>query len=226
MRPVIAIPKLGPGLLRRVMGRQFVTALRQAGAEVRWIGPEELDDAAACDGLLLPGGDDILPSLYGQEKSPDCGQQNPLRDELDPALLTAFLPTGKPILGVCRGMQMINVFRGGTLHQDIKAIQKINHREHKLLKEGVHSVTVTGGTLLHSILGQEEISVNTLHHQAVDRVGDGLVVSAVSPDGLVEAVELPGHPFLLGVQWHPEHMRTPEQKQILHAFVRACEKNQ
>ena len=104
MKPVIAIPRLGPGLTRLYFRQLFVTALTEAGAEVRWIGPENIGAVTACDGLLLPGGDDVNPAFYGQAKSEKCGPQNPLRDQLDPALLKAFLPTGKPIIGICRGM--------------------------------------------------------------------------------------------------------------------------
>lgn len=223
MTPTIAIPKLGPGLLRKYLGAQYVTALKNAGASVRWIGPDDTAAVKTCDGLLLPGGDDIDPKLYGQTPTEKCGKQNPLRDEIDPILLKTFLETGKPILGVCRGMQMMNVFCGGTLHQDIKDIQKIDHSQFRKLRKTCHSVSIAENSLLRRIVGSGEIAVNTLHHQAADIPGHGLQVSAVSPDGFAEAIELPDHQFFLGVQWHPEHLQHMDaHKKIITAFIEAC----
>lgn len=225
MTPVIAIPKLGPGLQRLHYRMQYEAALSAAGATVRWIGPENIGSVTNCDGLLIPGGDDVDPKQYGQEKSPLCGKQNPLRDRLDPALLKAFLPTGKPILGICRGMQMLNVHLGGTLHQDIKSMQTVCHQQAKKRAQPIHPVTVTENTRLHSILGCDQLSVNTLHHQAVDALGQGLAVTARSDDGIAEAIELQAHPFCLAVQWHPEMLarRFPAHHAILAAFVKACQ---
>lgn len=223
MIPTIAIPKLGPGLLRKFLGSKYVSALTAAGANVRWIGPDDVDSVLECDGLLIPGGDDIDPKLYGQSLTEKCGKQNPLRDQIDPVLLKMFLEAGKPILGVCRGMQMMNVFCGGTLHQDIKEIQKIDHSAFWRLSKTCHSVSVAENSLLHRIVGTEQLPVNTLHHQAADTVGSGLLVSAVSPDGFPEAIELQSHRFFLGVQWHPEHLQHNDMhKKIIAAFVNAC----
>ena len=224
MKPVIAIPRLGPGLVRLYLGLQFHMAITAAGGRLRWIGPKEIASCTACDGLLIPGGDDVDPALYGQTKTELCGNQNPLRDRLDPALLNAFLPTGKPILGVCRGMQMLNVHLGGTLHQDIKALQTLCHQQLKARHKGVHAVSVTEGTLLHRIVGCSTLQVNTIHHQAADRLADGLTVCARSDDGFAEAAVLEGHPFCLAVQWHPEFMygTDPLQKKLIDAFITAC----
>lgn len=224
MKPVIAIPKLGPGLERLGYRLQYESALRSLGAQVRWIGTENIGSVTDCDGLLIPGGDDVDPKLYGQKKSALCGDQNPLRDQLDPALLKAFLPTKKPILGICRGMQMLNVHLSGTLHQDIKALQKMNHQQTKEKYSLKHNVTIREGTLLHSILGCQTLAVNTLHHQAVDHLGQGLTLAACSQDGIAEAIELEGHPFCLAVQWHPEMLvrQHPAHRAILAAFVEAC----
>ena len=225
MKPVIAIPELGPGLLRQYLGSQYVIALWASGAKVRWIKRNDPKAVLECDGLLVPGGDDVDPSLYGAERSEKCGKPNPTRDELDPVVLKLFLQTGKPILGVCRGLQMTNAFFGGTLHQDIKDIQKINHGGPMRLKKLQHHVTVTEGSLLHRIVGDTTIPVNTFHHQAAQDVAPSLAVSAMSPDGIVEALEMPGHGFLLGVQWHPEHlMHNIYHKKIITAFVKACKK--
>lgn len=225
MTPVIAIPKLGPGLQRLYFRYTYESALKAAGAKVRWIGPENIGSVIDCDGLLIPGGDDIDPKFYGQSKSQLCGKQNPLRDQLDPALLKAFLPTGKPILGICRGMQMLNVHLGGTLHQDIKSLQTVCHQQPKAQTKVVHTANVTEGSRLHRILGKNKIGINSLHHQAADKLGKDLAVCAMSEDGFVEAMELQGHPFCLGLQWHPEMMarKFSEHKAILLAFVKECQ---
>ena len=222
--PIVAIPQLGPGLLRRYFRYTYESALTAAGAQVRWIGPENIGSVTDCDGLLIPGGDDVDPKLYGQIKSEKCGKQNPLRDRLDPALLQAFLPTGKPILGICRGMQMLNVHLGGTLHQDIKDQQQLCHQEAARKAKPVHDVLIAEGTHLHSILELDRLNVNSLHHQAVDRLGDGLIISAKSEDSFAEAIELIGHPFCLAVQWHPEMLarKCAGHNAILTAFINAC----
>lgn len=228
MRPVIAMPQMGTSLFRQYMKGKYVDALTQAGAEVRWV---ELDDPAQavrealrCDGLLLPGGPDLAPSLYGQERAPASGEPNPLRDAAEPQLFRAFLQAGKPVFGICRGMQMINVCLGGSLLQDISGLQRCDHRARRSPAKPCHGCTVREDSRLFAILGAGEIPVNSLHHQVVDRIGDGLLVSAVSEDGFVEGVELPGPSFCLGVQWHPEHMarRTPLQRQLFQAFVEAA----
>lgn len=219
---VIAVPQWGNNLLRLYMKSKYVQSLRRAGAKVRWI---EMDDpdleakTCACDGLLLPGGDDIDPSRYGAARSEKCGKSSALRDEAEWRMLRAFLPTGKPIFCVCRGVQVLNAFCGGTLHQDIP-----NHSDFKTRATGCHNVTLTPGTLLSGILEDNEVFVNSLHHQAADQIAPNLIVSARSTDGTVEALELEGHPFCLGVQWHPEHLsaRRSDQQKLFDRFVMAC----
>lgn len=226
MKAVIAIPQMGKDLFRKYMKSKYQRSLNRAGLEVRWI---ELEDPDACiqallqcDGLLLPGGADIAPHLYGQEPTSKCGKPNPLRDRAEWQMLDAFLPTGKPILCICRGLQLLNVYFGGTLHQDIKAIQKCAHADFKSRATGCHRVSLTPGTGLHAILG-DTATVNSLHHQAADTVGESLLVAARSEDGIVEALELEGHPFCVAVQWHPEHMskKSPLQQNIFHTFAEA-----
>lgn len=228
MKPVIAIPQMGNDLFRKYMKSKYVQSLRRAGAEVRWIELEDTEKAVArmlqCDGLLLPGGADVDPKLYGQAKNEKCGNQNELRDAAEVRMLDAFLPARKPVFCICRGVQLLNVFHGGTLYQDIKDVQKCEHSHFPSKNRGTHWVTVTPGSHLSELLRQETVKVNSLHHQAVDQVGNGLTVSAVSEDGFIEALELEAHPFCLGVQWHPEHMSKsdPQQQKLFDAFVRAC----
>lgn len=221
-KPIIALPQWGNSPFRLYMKSKYVQSLRRAGAEICWI---EMDDpklpekALACDGLLLPGGDDIEPSRYGQPRHEKCGKSSALRDDAEWKLLDAFLTTGKPIFGICRGCQFLNVYLGGTLHQHIEG-----HSDFKTRARGFHKVHVTPGSTLSSLLPEEVIVVNSLHHQAVDVLGNGLIVSAVSDNGIVEAIELTGHPFCIAVQWHPEHLsrHRPDQQKLFDHFVSLC----
>ena len=223
MRPVIAMPKLSNEPFRIYMKSKYVFSLWRSGARVRWIKPEntEANRAAllACDGLLMPGGVDIEPARYGQETDEKCGKIDLSRDAMEWWILEAFLPTGKPVLGICRGIQMLNVFQGGTLHQHIDG-----HSDFKSRGTGCHKVLVTSGSLLERIVAASPLTVNSLHHQVVDVPGRDLAVCARSEDGYVEAVVHTNHPFCLGVQWHPEHMsrRDPRQQKIFDTFVERC----
>ena len=171
--------------------------------------------------VLLPGGGDIEPSLFGQERIPACGEPNPLRDAAEPKLLHAFLAAGKPILGICRGIQVLNAFLGGELYQDIKPLEHLPHNDHWAK---IHTVTVRRGTLLAEILKQDTVLVNSQHHQAASRVAPGLEIAALSEDGFIEALEKPDAKFCLGVQWHPEWLSEadPRQQALFDAFVKAC----
>ena len=225
MACTIAIPKFKKDLLRAYMQSKYTASLRRAGAKAVWIETEDWEKACsrilACDGLLMPGGEDVDPAYYGQTPTEKCGQIVKQRDEVEMKILEAFLPTGKPILGICRGEQLMNVYFGGSLHQDIGHIATCRHTDWRHKNLGNHKVTVSPGTKLAGIMQEETFTVNSLHHQAIDTAAPGLVVSAVSEDGIVEAVE---HPFCLAVQWHPEHMSafSKLQRRIFDAFVRAC----
>lgn len=162
------------------------------------------------DGLLLLGGSDVDPSTYGQEPEPELEATMPLRDRSELALVTEALRVGVPILGVCRGLQIMNVATGGTLHQDIGELGPLRHRQNpgKLDESTFHDITVGASSLLAEALGDGNHVVNSHHHQAIDRVGEGGRVVAWSPeDEIVEAVEWGQH-FALGVQWHPETAAT------------------
>lgn len=230
MKPVIAMPKLENTLFRCYMISKYILCLWRSGAKVVRIPLKDLEKnrekLLACDGLLLPGGADVDPSYYGQERSEKCGKVEKLRDEGEWAILEAFLPTEKPILCICRGEQLMNVFCGGTLHQDISESQKCKHSDFKSRADWTHTVEVVPGTRLASILGPGKCRVNSMHHQAVDIPAPGLTVNAVSGDGFVEGLEKEDHPFFLGVQWHPEHMSRKDkgQRKIFTAFVEACGK--
>jgi putative glutamine amidotransferase len=166
----------------------------------------ELADAMleGLDGLLLSGGGDIEPRRYGGEMTPEVDGVDPARDEWELALVRRAVERGVPVLGICRGAQIINVAAGGTLVPDLPAISDQVHRERDRYDEDIHAVEILVGSRLAWAMGRDHAGVNTLHHQAVDQVGLGLRAVAWSPDGVIEAVEGVAHARLLGVQWHPE----------------------
>ena len=227
MRVVIAMPRMSTDPEPTVAQSKYMESLARAGAGMRWVelsDPEQaVQDALTCDGLLLPGGGDMDPKFYGQERIPACGEPNLLRDAAEPLLLRAFLAADKPVLGICRGIQVMNAVLGGDLYQDIKPFEHLPHNDHWTK---VHTVTVRRGTLLSRILGQDTVLVNSQHHQAVDRVAPGFTLAALSEDGIVEAIEKPDAGFCLGVQWHPEWLSDadPAMQGLFDAFVNACSK--
>jgi len=227
MRVVIAMPRMSTDPEPTVAQSKYMESLARAGAGMRWVelnDPEQaVQDALTCDGLLLPGGGDMDPKFYGQERIPACGEPNLLRDAAEPLLLRAFLAADKPVLGICRGIQVMNAVLGGDLYQDIKPFEHLPHNGHWAK---VHTVTVRRGTLLSRILGQDTVLVNSQHHQAVDRVAPGFTLAALSEDGIVEAIEKPDARFCLGVQWHPEWLSDadPAMQSLFDAFVNACSK--
>ena len=227
MRVVIAMPRMSTDPEPTVAQSKYMESLARAGAGMRWVelsDPEQaVQDALTCDGLLLPGGGDMDPKFYGQARIPACGEPNLLRDSAEPLLLRAFLAADKPVLGICRGIQVMNAVLGGDLYQDIKPFEHLPHNGHWAK---VHTVTVRRGTLLSRILGQDTVLVNSQHHQAVDRVAPGFTLAALSEDGIVEAIEKPDARFCLGVQWHPEWLSDadPAMQGLFDAFVNACSK--
>ena len=227
MRVVIAMPRMSTDPEPTAAQSKYMESLARAGAGMRWVelsDPEQaVQDALTCDGLLLPGGGDMDPKFYGQERIPACGEPNLLRDAAEPLLLRAFLAADKPVLGICRGIQVMNAVLGGDLYQDIKPFEHLPHNGHWAK---VHTVTVRRGTLLSRILGQDTVLVNSQHHQAVDRVAPGFTLAALSEDGIVEAIEKPNARFCLGVQWHPEWLSDadPAMQSLFDAFVNACSK--
>jgi len=164
------------------------------------------------DGLLLSGGVDIEPVRYGAVRAPEVEVVDPARDAFELALVRAAADLGIPVLGVCRGMQVINVAFGGTLIQHLPGADAADgHRERVRFAEVIHDIDVVAGSRLAEVVGAGRIGVNTLHHQAVAEIGTGLVPVAWScDDGIVEAIEGVGATRMLGVQWHPEllaHLR-------------------
>ena len=171
------------------------------------------------DGLILTGGGDVAPSRYGETAHPRTTRVSEPRDAAELDLLDAALSADLPVLGICRGMQLLNVARGGTLRQHLP--EDAGHAP-KPGTYGAHPVRVAPGTRLATILGDGDgVDVPTAHHQSVDMLGDGLVATAWAQDGVVEAVELgtPGSPFVLAVQWHPE---VSTDRRLIEALVAAA----
>ena len=208
----------------------YVEALRRAGAIPVLIPPQPENAAEVLDGLdglVLAGGDDCDPAAYGEERHPSVEPMDSRRQNNDLSLAKAARERQIPTLGICLGMQVMNVAAGGTLVQDIDSqlqteIQHASEPEDRAR----HDVMIEQGTQLASILGARELDVNSSHHQAIRNVGAGLRVTAHAPDGIVEGLEDPRHPFYLGVQWHPEDMKGEESASTLFgAFVEAARKH-
>ena len=205
----------------------YVDALRRAGAIPLLIPPQPENAAeliAELDGILLAGGDDCDPAVYGEEPHPSIEPMDPRRQSNDVSLAKYARESGIPTLGICLGVQVMNVAAGGTLLQDINS-QMETEIEHASEPEdrARHDVIIEGGTKLATILGERELNVNSSHHQAIREVGEGLRVTAHAPDGVVEGLEDPRHPFYLGVQWHPEDMKEDISASTLFgAFIDAA----
>ncbi len=174
------------------------------------------------DGLFIVGGDDVHPELYGEAIDPLCQPQMPRRDNFEVALINAAFNVRKPIFGICRGLQIINVAFGGSLFQDLSYQKGAgNHSQVGELDFATrHLVNVVPGSMLSRLTPESSFETNTAHHQAIKRVGAGLKVAATAEDGVIEAIEADG--FTLGVQWHPEAWgRDPVSRSLFGAFVEA-----
>ncbi|WP_308910393.1 gamma-glutamyl-gamma-aminobutyrate hydrolase family protein [Pseudokordiimonas caeni] len=192
-----------------------LAVLRSAGTPVR-ITPSDPVDIDRLDGLVVGGGDDIGAEIYGGELRPNV-RFDAKRDALERDLIDKALAREMPVLGVCRGSQMINVHLGGTLIQDIVAVYKRAPRGRVLLPR--RRVMIDQASRLGSILGRQSVRVNSLHRQAVDRLGQGLVATAHDRDGMTLAVEDPSRPCLVGVQWHPEYLPWDSRQLGLFRFL-------
>ncbi|MCE9663852.1 type 1 glutamine amidotransferase [Halomonas sp. M5N1S17] len=175
---------------------------------------------AYLDGLIIGGGDDIQAHLYGGEVQLDV-RVDPQRDELELELIERFVPQGKPVLGICRGAQLLNVHLGGTLDPDIYTTHEGLKRRRTVLPR--KTVDIVADSQLHRILKVTWCRINSLHHQAVQQTGPGIEIVARDRDGLVQGIESREHEFLIGVQWHPEWLifNRPQQR-LIHALVEAA----
>lgn len=193
-----------------VVGADYIRHVQAAGGIAVVLPPDPGDPDEvldALDGLLLTGGNDLEASSYGAAAHPEAEEADQVRDAFEAALVRRAIARGMPFLGICRGIQVLNVALGGTLTQHLPESHGTDtHRRTVGTFEGNdHMVTLTEGSLAARVAGETHHRVPSHHHQALDRLGDGLVLTGVSADdGVPEAVEMPGHPFALAVQWHPE----------------------
>jgi putative glutamine amidotransferase len=215
---------------RFALSSNYVDAVTSAGG-IPLLLPPTLDDRAIsryvelCDGFVMTGGRDISPSRYGAETThPTTNLLNPRRENFDFALIDAILAADKPVLGVCLGSQELNVALGGSMIQDLPS-ETSSTVEHKPgYREFAHEIHITTGTRMQDIVGTTTLQVNSIHHQACDRLGSGVLVMAKAPDGVVESFEVQNKNFALGVQWHPEALTTaPEHLAVYEALVKAAE---
>ena len=243
MKPLIGVTtsELRPGALATLrrhgepphpemaLGIPYVRAVEAAGGVPVVMPPLALpavpDLVARLDGLLLSGGPDLTPAAYDQRPHAQLGPTEPRLDAFEYAVVREALRLDLPILGICRGIQALNVARGGTLHQHLPDVVGggIVHRQSEVGRCPTHVVDVLAGTRLAGIVGPGALRVNSFHHQAVDRVGPGLRVCAVASDGTIEGLEDPAQPFVVGVQWHAETLvEGPEHRALFEELVAAA----
>ena len=228
--PIIGVTPLWDAERKSVwMLPDYLDGIKAAGG-VPVVLPIEMSEADAdrivetCDGFLFTGGQDVAPELYGTKDATGTVVPSPERDKLETLLLSKALQADKAILGICRGLQFINAFLGGTLWQDLPSQHPsdIVHRQGKPYSVPTHTVSLTGE--LQTLLGKDTLEVNTLHHQAIKDLGRDLEPMAESPDGLIEAVKMVGKRFVCAVQWHPEYMfkTDGDSLRVFSWFVEQC----
>jgi putative glutamine amidotransferase len=222
-----------------VMNQRYYIALTLAGAAPVLV--PLLDDAPEAlravyerlDGVLIPGGVDVDPAQYGEAPHARLGRIDPARDRTEIMLTRWSVEDGKPLLGLCRGLQIINVALGGTLYQDLEAelpesIKHDYYPTHGFERDHLaHEVELPRGTRFRGIVERERIAVNSMHHQGIRTLASALVPSAIAPDGLIEAVEGVGDGFLVGVQWHPEvfELTDPHTRHVFREFIEAARRH-
>ncbi len=230
MKPMIGVTPLWDAVRQSVwMLPDYLEGIKAAGG-LPVVLPLEMSESDAnqmaetCDGFLFTGGQDVSPELYGMKDATGTIVASAERDKLETLLLSRALQADKAVLGICRGLQFINVFLGGTLWQDLPSQHpsEIVHRQGKPYDVPTHQVTLSGD--LQALLRKNILEVNTLHHQAIKDLGSGLMPMAVAPDGIIEAAQMSGKRFVWAVQWHPEYLfRTDSDSlAIFSCFVEHC----
>jgi len=228
MNPVIGIVVCGSDAGRQFVTSSYIQAVECSGA-VPVLLPCTQDSFdfscyySLCDGFLFCGGGDISPCLFGEDLMTDKGQTDMKTDLFHLKLMKYALSTSLPVLGICRGMQVMNIALGGSIYQDISLKEGISQNHMQLStdrSDTCHRVSFTANSMLHNICGSFQ-ETNSFHHQCIKTVGKELKISAVAADGIIEALENPSHRFLIGVQWHPECMyeTSPAMRELFHSFT-------
>ena len=223
------MPEGDPPQREMVLGMVYAAAVQRAGGIPVVLPPIPPADVAALlnrlQGVCVSGGPDLDPAAYHARAASELGPVEPELDAFELALVRGADAAGLPVLGICRGCQVLNVARGGTLHQHLPAVTDglLNHRQTEPGRVATHTVEVAPGSRLAMIAGAGELEVNSFHHQAADRIGQGLRAVAWSPDGVIEAIEDPDALLYLGVQWHAEGLvGRPEHEALFAALVDAA----
>ena len=228
MEPIIGIITCGFSENRQFVTNPYIQSIRYAKG-IPVILPGVRSDrllekyAGLCDGFLFCGGGDITPLLFGEEPQKGNGDTNITVDLFQIRLMKHILTSNKPVMAICRGMQILNVACGGTIWQDLSIMpgKVLDHMQRSASRGEVsHRISTEPHSLLKKFIGSSAL-VNSYHHQAVNTPGKGIRISARSKDGVIEAIELSSHPFAIGVQWHPECMyrSSPEMRELFHEFV-------
>ncbi len=194
---------------------------------------ELTDLVSRLDGVVFTGGPDVNPRYFGEEPIPECGVIIPKRDELELKLVPIIMKQRLPILGICRGIQILNIALGGDIYQDVRAQYepqsevRVAHYQKAGRATLTHKVKIEDRTLLSRIIGKDEIWVNSFHHQSIRKIADGLTLAATASDGLAEAITKEDYPFFLGVQWHPEDLSKIDEyaQKIFNEFIIAASAN-
>ena len=233
-KPIIALfPSVSSDEKKMTVQTRYIHAVELAGGYPMPLPASENIETLTklinlSDGYIFTGGVDIDPKLYGEETLPECGEITPLRDRIELLSAPLIFESKKPVLGICRGIQSMNVALGGTLFQDIPSQWKTDlvHQQEAPYDIPIHNVDIYKNTLLYDIIGKTRIAVNSMHHQAVKVLGKNAIICATATDGIHEAIEVPSLPFCLGVQWHPECLVNNDENalNIFKAFIDAARK--
>lgn len=237
-RPIIGISTsiiidgggMFPGYHRSYVNRDYVRSVLAAGGVPVMLPMTDDKEAvetalSLCDGLILSGGQDVYPLNYGEEPHRAIGEVLPERDDFDYGLYRLAKERKMPVLGICRGAQIIATAEGGSLYQDLSMIKDaLKHSQGHSPSMPSHHITVSGGTKLHGILGADRATVNSFHHQVIRDPGKDMIISAKADDGVIEAIEHKDADFIMAVQWHPEmmHATSDQMLGIFRALVQHC----
>ncbi len=225
MKPRIGVfPQYDRERRRWFVVEAYIRSIQEAGGEPYLGFSSEREVLLRGDGYVFPGGPDVNPAYYGEDVMQGCGDICTARDTPELTALRELREMRKPVLGICRGLQMMNVAFGGSLYQDMKGITSLQHYQVAGDDVLTHDVHITVGSQLWTVLGVERLRTNSFHHQCIATPGAGLRISGQSRDGIIEAAELEGHPYFLGVQWHPEHLTGEHEtaRRLFAALIENC----